>query len=195
MKNLWNFILDGYIRLLTPILIGVIVIEKLLHLLSPLIHQIREHLHVNRWVGSLDAFLVSVIVLLLLGLLSGLLLKSKFIVQKTKSIESGILRKIPMYNELKSLLGERTKQQETENYLPALLNDGSYYALGYITDQSDNFYTIVICDTSLHGGELRIVPKDSVKLLDISFFEFARRIRSYGTNAAHFAEELDKTKL
>ncbi len=191
MKKLFNFILDGYVRLLFPLVVCFMVIEKVLHVLNPLIHQIKDKLHIQRLVGVFDIFLISLVVLLLVGLLAGLLLKSAYVSKKIKAIESSILRKIPVYNELKSLFDKnQTKKPDPDNYLPALLKEEERYALGYITDQSENYYTIVICDTSIHGGELRVVPKESVKLLDISYFDFSQRIKMYGSNLAHFAEEL-----
>lgn len=189
MKKSWDFIVDGYVRLLLPLLICIIFIEKLLHILNPLIHQIKDKLHVTKWVGVLDVFLVSIVVLLVLGLLCGLLLKLKFVQKIIKGLENSVLRKIPLYNELKSLL-TKNNVSISENYLPALIQDDDGFSLGYVTDQSAHFYTVVICDTSLHGGELKVLRKDLVKLLDISFYEFAKSIRSYGAKAAHFAEKV-----
>ncbi len=189
MKKLLDLLFDGYVKLLFPFVVCILLIGKILQILNPVIHFTKEKLHVSAWLGFLDVFVVSAVLLLVLGLLAGLLVKSKFVQHKTKWIEDTLLRKLPFYNELKSMLHRDTNDTDENNYHPALVRDGDFYSLGYVTGKSEKFYTVIICDTNLQGGELRIVPKDLVRLLNISFFEFSRRIRQYGANVADFAEE------
>ncbi len=189
MKKLIDLIFDGYVKVLFPIVVCIFLLEKLLKIIHPVTIFVREKLHTSRILGVLDAFLISTLILIILGLLAGLLVKSQFVRSKTKWFEDTLLRKIPFYNELKSLLHRDTNEADENNYHPALVKDGDFYLLGYVTGKSERFYTVVICDTNLQGGELRVVSKDLVKLLNISFFEFSRRIRQYGANVAYFAEE------
>jgi uncharacterized membrane protein len=189
MKKFINLVLDGYLKLLFPLLVCIILLGKLLQILNPVVHFLKDKLHITKLVGFLDVFLISLVLLLLIGLLAGLLIKSNFIQQKTKWLEDTLLRKLPFYNELKSMLHRDSNDADENNYRPALVKEGDSFSLGYVTGKSKGFYTVIICDTNLQGGELRIVPKELVKLLDISFFEFSRRIRQYGANIADFAEE------
>ncbi len=190
MKKFLVTIVNGYLGILFPLIMTIILLEKLHHLLSPLILFIENRLHISRILGVVGIIFISAILMILLGYLAGLLIKSPLVKKQVEKFEDTVLRKIPIYNLIKSIFGTSVGIKNTDNFLPALLSDGDEsYSLCYVTNESNEFYTVYISEGGLSGGELRIVPKKLVKVLDIHLGEFTRLIKQYGVNSAYLAEK------
>ncbi len=193
MKKIINTIINGYMGLLFPLIMTIILLEKLHHLIYPLVETIENKLHISRILGVLGIILISAVVMILLGYLSGLLIKSSFVKKEVEKFEDKILGKIPLYNLLKSLFGTGVGSKDSNVFRPALLMDEKSFSLCYVTSESANFYTLYISEGGLSGGELRIVPKNIVRLLDINLAEFTRLVKQYGVNSAQYAEQFLNT--
>ncbi len=191
MKRIFNTIINGYMGLLFPLIMTIILLEKLHHLISPLVMGIESKLHISRMLGVVGVILISALIMLLLGFLCGLLIKSSWVKKQIKKYEENVLEKIPIYNLLKSLFGSGT-QKNKNDFRPALLSDGTSFSLCYVTGECNDFYTVFICDGGLGGGELRLVPNKDVRLLDMHLSEFTRLIKQYGVGSANYAEILSK---
>ncbi len=189
MKKFFATTINGYIGILFPLIVTIILLEKLHHIISPLVHSIEARLHISRLLGVLGVLLISALIMILLGYLCGLLIKSPWIQKQVRKFESGVLEKIPVYNLAKSLFGTEAGIKSENNFRPALLKDGDAFSLCYVTSESADFYTLYVSEGGLSGGELRIVPKSSVQLLNIRLPEFTRLIKQYGIGSAQYAEQ------
>ncbi len=188
MKKLISKICNGYLGLLFPLIVSIILLEKLHHLLLPVTHWVESQLHITRLLGMLGILLISILLMLLLGYLAGWLLGSSFVKRQVERYENGILSKIPMYNLLKSLLGTQTGLREDDNFRPGLLQEEEALTLCYVTSESEHYYTICLANGGLNGGDVRIVLKGKVSLLDMSLPEFTRLVKQYGIHSAMLAE-------
>ncbi len=190
MKKFLTTIFNGYLSLLFPLIVTIILLEKLHHLIRPVVDRIGEHLHITRILGVLGVILISVMIMILLGYLAGLLVKSTFVKNKITKFETAVLDKIPAYNLFKSIFGTEVGIKGSDNFLPALLSDGDSqgFSFCYVTNESPDFYTVYVCEGGLSGGELRIVPKKAVKLLDITLTEFTRLVKQYGVGSSHITK-------
>ncbi len=188
MKKIVSIIINGYMGLLFPLIMTIILLEKLHHFISPLVIGIENKLHISKITGMFSLIIISTIIMVLLGYLAGIIIKSPFIKKQIESFEVKILSKIPIYNLIKSLLGTEIGIKGKGSFRPALLQDGSSFSLCYVTSESDSFYTVFISEGGLSGGELRIVPKNNIRFLKVGLNEFTRIIKQYGVNSAQYAE-------
>ncbi len=194
MKKLISKVCNGYLGLLFPLIVSIILLEKLHHLLLPLTHWVESQLHITRLVGVLGILLISIVLMLLLGYLAGWLLSSSFVKRQVERYENGILSKIPVYNLLKSLLGSQTGIRSEDNFRPGLLQEEEALTFCFVTSESEHYYTICLANGGLNGGDVRIVSKEKVNLLDMSLPEFTRLVKQFGINSAMLAERsLKKT--
>ncbi len=192
MKKILATIVSGYMGLLFPLVMTIILLEKLHHLIYPVVEAIENKLHISRVLGVMGIILISVVFMIFLGYLSGLLIKTPFIKKEVSRFEEAILGKIPLYNLLKSVFGTQVGVEDKNVFRPALLTDEKSFSLCYVTSESENFYTLYVSEGGLSGGELKIVPKDTVRLLNIGLAEFTRLIKQYGVNSAQYAEQFLK---
>ncbi len=191
MKSFFGTIINGYLLLLFPLVMTIFLLEKLHHILLPLVQFIEKNLHVSRILGVFGVIIISAVLMLLLGYLCGILVKSPFIRKEIGKFEEMVLLKIPIYNLLKSVFDSGIGTRQSEKFLPALLSDGDQsYSLCYVTNQSGNFYTVYVCEGGLNGGELRIVPQKFIKVLDMKLVDFTRLVKQYGVNSACLVEQL-----
>ncbi len=198
MKKFISTIINGYIGLMFPLIVTVILLQKLHHLIYPLVLNIEEKLHISRFLGVISIVVISAVLMIFIGYLAGLLIKTPFVKKLVEKFENEILSKIPIYNLLKSLIDTEIGAKGNNKFLPALLKDGDSFSLCYVTSESEDYFSVFISEGGLSGGELRIVPKDTVRLLNVGLNEFTRIIKQYGVNSAQYAETFfphgDQTK-
>ncbi len=190
MKKILNSIVSGYVGLLFPLVVSIILLEKLHHLLLPLNHWIESTFHISRWLGVFNVMVISVLLLLLLGYLCGLLIRSTFVKKHIRLYEEKVLSRIPIYNLIKSVLYTESGMSSDNNFRPALLVEEDMYSLCYVTNESEHFYTVYVSEGGLSGGNIQIVPKGKVKILTISLPEFTRLVKQYGVDSARLAEQI-----
>lgn len=191
MKKILNIIIGGYVGLLFPAVVSIILLQKLHHLLLPLNHWIESTFHISHLFGVFNVMVISILLLLLLGYLCGLLIRSEFVKKHIKLYEEKVLSRIPIYNLIKSVLYTESGISSDNNFRPALLKEEDILTLCYITNESEHYYTLYVSEGGLSGGNIQIVPKDKVKILNISLPEFTRLIKQYGVDSAHLAEQTD----
>ncbi len=190
MKKFFLTVVNGYLGLLFPLIVSIILLEKFHKMIYPAVLFIENKLHITRMVGVLGVVLISAALMILLGYLCGLLIKSSFVKKSINKLEDNVLSKIPMYNLVKQIFSTEVGIKNGNNFLPALLIDGNSYSLCYVTNESQSFYTVYVSEGGLSGGEIRIVPKNTIKLLNIGLAEFTRLIKQYGINSAYIVEKL-----
>ncbi len=188
MDRFFGTVFRGYLSLLFPLIVSFILLEKLHHLLFPLTQWIESHLHISRLLGVVGVLLISIALMVLIGYLCGLLIKSVFLQKKIEKYETTVLSKIPAYNLAKSVLSSQPGVGMQPHFRPALLREEESFSLCYVTSESPNYYTVYVSEGGLSGGDIQIVPKERVKLLNISLAEFTRLVRQYGIDSAPLAE-------
>ncbi len=189
MKKFITTTIKGYISLLFPLMISLILLEKLHKILQPINQQLIENLHIAHFYGILLFIVISIVDLILLGFLCGWLIKSKWVQTALRKYESTVLEKIPLYNMAKSLLGiEGNTTKGKSNFRPALLlEEQNMFTLCYVTSEGPDFYMLFLSEGGLTGGELRVVPKQLVHLLDMHLTDFSRLIKQSGVDAEKYA--------
>ncbi len=190
MKKIVNVIVNGYLGLLFPLIVSIILLEKLHHLLLPVTHWVESQLHISRLLGVLNVLVISILLMLLLGYLCGCLLGSAFVKRQVEKYERNVLSKIPVYNLIKSVVSSQVGTASKANFRPALLLDEEGFALCYVTSESERFYGLCLIGGGLNGGDVKIVRKEKIRLLDVSVAEFSRLIKQYGIDSAELAEKL-----
>ncbi len=188
MKKILNTVINGYMGILFPLIMTVILLEKLHHMISPLVQRIEDKVQITRTLGVVGIIVISAVIMILLGLICGLIVKSPYVKKQIEKFEDKVLSKIPIYTLLKSIFNSELGIKGKEHFRPALLQDGDSFSLCYVTSESQDYYTIFMTDGGLGGGELRIVPKNAVRILKVGLNEFTRIIKQYGVNSAQYAE-------
>ncbi len=190
MKAIIPLLLKGYAGLLLPLLVVFILLEKLAHLLHPVVQALESKLHLKSLFGVAAISIISIILMLILGVVAGWIIKAPFVRRWVEKLENNFLRRIPMYNLLKSVAVEETGESSSQKWQPALLHNEGVFSLCKIIDESEHFYTIIQGAVTLHSaGEVKVVPKNIVVKLNISILELDKYEKVHGRNYAALVEK------
>jgi len=190
MKTMITFIKDriiiGLIVLVPIIVIGIIIadsIKKIMDVTAPLTKKFSF--------GGLflESTVAIILILLIFGLfffISGLILKTYLGNSFKNWLENKVFEKIPFYNTIKSI----TKQFagiEKKNYpvVEVDLYGNKTKSLGLMTETLPDERCVVYLPYAplMTIGQVQIVSKKNVKVLDISFKDFSEIISKIGFEA------------
>ncbi len=190
MKSLIQLLFKGYAGMLLPLLVVFILLEKLAHLLRPAVHTLESKLQLKSLLGVAAVSVISIALMLAMGVVAGLIMKSPLVRRWMEGFENVFLRRIPIYNLLKTMALEQTGEASSQAWQPALLHNEGVYSLCKIIDESERFYTVLQGAVTLHAtGEVKVVPKNLVVKLSMSMLEFDKYEKVHAKNYATLVEK------
>jgi uncharacterized membrane protein len=192
MKPIFSFIrttiAGGILFLLPVVLIGIILARAYIILnrfSSPLSRRLP-----NDILGFDGHILISLLLLVLVCFLSGLMFKTQIVKRWIKTLEDKVLVFLPGYTLMKSLTTDTIGDSKEATLKPALIKEGEFWGLGFLVEEGDNLSTVFRPDAPRHdAGEIRLVPKESVRKLNVPLNVFSKSIRNYGKGAQTWFEE------
>lgn len=181
-----NRIVTGLVVLIPIIIIGVVLadsIKKLMSITEPLTKKIAFG---EPLMESIIAVIIIILVLGFFFFISGLLLKTYLGKHFKNWLEEKILIKIPFYSTLKSVTKQFTGIEEA-NYpvVEVDLYGNNVKSLGLMTETLTDERCVVYLPYApiMTIGQVHIVSKENVKVLDILFRDLADIISRVGFEA------------
>lgn len=186
MKPILSFLRDtltGGILFLLPIVLILMVIGKAFVILEKIASPISDKLP-TIILGLNGSRLVAIALLILLCFLGGLLFRTQRVKGWISILEEHVLIYLPGYSLIKAVTVDAVGGVEEHNMKPAAIKDGDFWSLGFLVEEGERMSTVFIPEAPRpESGEIKMVPKESVKKLDVSTNIFNRSIKNYGKGA------------
>jgi uncharacterized membrane protein len=186
MKSIFSFIritIAGGVLFLLPVVLIGIILAKAYVILNTVSSPLSRRLP-NDILGFDGHVLISLILLVLICFFSGLLFRTKTVKRWIKILEDKVLVFLPGYVLMKSMTSETIGKTKDATLKPALIKDGEEWGLGFLVEEGKVMSTVFRPDAPRHdAGEIKLVPKESVKKLDIPLNVFSKSIKNYGKGA------------
>jgi uncharacterized membrane protein len=183
---MWKFVktaLFGGLGILLPILLLVIVLKEFVELLiglaTPIANLLPEKLIESIPQTEVLAALLIVAASLVLGLLSMMPLTRA----AGEAFEQRILSKVPVYLPLKSLLQALLGSEQADTFQPAFIrNDDESMEPCYIIEDvgRPRLLVLVPWTPASFAGSLKLIPRERVHPVDLTFDEFSLAIGHFG---------------
>lgn len=186
MKPILSFLRDtltGGILFLLPIVLILMVIGKAFVILEKIASPISDKLP-TIILGLNGSRLVAIALLILLCFLGGLLFRTQRVKGWISILEEHVLIYLPGYSLIKAVTVDAVGGVEEHNMKPAAIKDGDFWSLGFLVEEGERMSTVFIPEAPRpESGEIKMVPKELVKKLDVSTNIFNRSIKNYGKGA------------
>ena len=179
--NTTRHILAGGLLFIIPITVLLILIGKVLEMLQPLSERIEPIFGTYKFLGVTSITIIGIVLMILICYLAGILLQKGVINFWGPKMELALFRLFPTLQMMKfMMLSEEDLNDLT--WTPILHQEEDEYRIAFITDDSQpDFYAIFLPDAPrMDAGEIRYIPKTSIKLREISRKEAISAIYNYG---------------
>lgn len=186
MKSIVSFIkttLTGGILFLLPFILVITLLKEVFNFLFKISDPISKYL--PEIIFGLDGSnIVAILLLVLICFIGGLLFLTKPVKKFTKKIENNILNLMPGYALIKSITADTIGEKIENKMIPILIKDDKSWNLAFLVEEGVDLSTVFIPDAPRHdAGEVKIVPTEFIKKLNVSSNIFAKSIKNYGMGA------------
>jgi len=191
MKSLIGFIrttITGGILFLLPVILLIIVFTKAYHILHKITIPLSKKLP-DIIFGFDGSFLLTIILIILICFVSGLVFRSKIAKLWVKKLEDNLLINVPGYVLIKSITSSTIGKTSDTDMVPILIKDDNSWSLAFLVEGNEKLSTVFIPDAPKHdAGEVKIIPSELIKKLDVSVNAFSRSIKNYGKGASKWVK-------
>lgn len=186
MKSIIVFIrttLTGGILFLLPVILLLMLFNKVFVILFKISEPISKKL--PEIIFGLDgSIIVALFLLVFICFGSGLLFRSVFIRKLVDKLEENVLNFMPGYALIKSITADTIGEQIDHKMIPILIKDEDNWSLAFLVEEGEKLSTVFVPDAPRHdAGEVKIIPSELVRKLDVSTNVFSRCIKNYGKGA------------
>lgn len=186
MKSIVSFIkttLSGGILFLLPFILVITLLKEVFNFLFKISDPISKYL--PEIIFGLDgSYIVAILLLVLICFIGGLLFLTKPVKKFTKKIENNILNLMPGYALIKSITADTIGEKIENKMTPILIKDDKSWNLAFLVEEGVDLSTVFIPDAPRHdAGEVKIVPTEFIKKLNVSSNIFSKSIKNYGKGA------------
>ena len=186
MKSLLSFIkttLTGGVLFLLPFILLITLLKEVFNFLFKISDPISKYLPEIIF-GLNGSIIVAILLLVAICFIGGLLFRTQRVKKFTKKLEDNILNLLPGYALIKSITADTIGEKIEHNMTPILIKDDTNWNLAFLVEEQNQLSTVFIPDAPRHdAGEVKIVPTELIKKLDVSTHVFARSIKNYGKGA------------
>ena len=126
--------------------------------------------------------LIAVLLILGVSFLFGLAARTAMGKRLGRTIERGVIERLPLYSFVKNLSAAIMPSKE-QGFKPGLLKsaDGSKEPVYVIEEQDNGDFTVLVPWVPMSfTGSLKVVPSERIELLDITLMEFSRILSQLG---------------
>jgi uncharacterized membrane protein len=186
MKSILSFVrttIAGGILFLLPVILILIVLGKAYVILNGISAPLSRYLS-KQVLGFDGHILISLVLLVMACFLSGLLFRTKTVKRWIIALEDKVLVFLPGYSMMKSITSDTIGNPKDAKLKPALIKDGEEWGLGFLVEEGKVMSTVFKPDAPRHdAGEIKLVPRESVRKLDIPLNVFSKSIKNFGKGA------------
>ena len=174
-------ILAGGVLFMIPLTILIILVGKILQLLRPLSERIEPIFGSHTILGVTSITIIGLTLMIFFCYLSGILLKKGIINFWGPKMELTLFRLFPSLQIMKFIMLPEEDLKDLA-WRPILHQEDNEYRVAFITDDSQpEYYAIFIPDAPrMDAGEVRYIPKEGMKVKEISRKEAFSAIYNYG---------------
>ncbi len=189
MKSILSFFRDtltGGILFLLPVVLILVMIGKAFDMLEKISTPIASKLP-NSIFGLDGSKLVAIALLIILCFLSGLMFRTKRVKGWISILEDKVLVYVPGYALIKAMTADAVGDSTGKSMIPVAVKDEEIWNLGFLVEETELMCTVFIPDAPRpDAGEIRLVPKESVKKLDVTLKAFNICLKNYGKGAQNW---------
>lgn len=187
-----NTMLSGVI-ILIPLLIAISIFSDTIHKLLKITHPIAIRMgFVDSVSKPIIANILAVIIILLCLFILGFIFNSYLGKKVTKWLEDNLLSYIPFYKALKGVTTQFIGFEDSNfPVVEVSLYGNDNKQLGVITETlKDGRYMVYIpLSPMISIGNLHIVPKENIEILDVSFKNTIKSISDMGLESQKIYDE------
>lgn len=195
MKSILFFLrstLTGGVLFLLPAVLLYILIGKGYSILLKLSEPLAGYLPAGIF-GLDGSKILTVLILLLICFVAGLLFHSKIAKKGITRLEEKVLVFVPGYILLKSITADAIGVQVDNRMTPVLVQDGEAWNLAFLVEEGKELSTVFVPDAPRHdAGEVKLVPTQYIRKLQISNSQFTKSINTFGKGIQHFLPEEER---
>jgi uncharacterized membrane protein len=175
--------LTGGILFLLPVVLLFIILSKayeILHkLASPLAKKMPDLI-----LGLDGSNLLAILLIVLICFISGFLFKSVTVQGWIKGLEENVLAYLPGYFMIKSIAADAVGNESAHEMTTVLIKDGDTWNIGFLVEENAKLCTVFIPEAPRHdSGEVKIVPLDWIKKVNVGANRTALSLKRYGKGA------------
>ena len=182
LKFLKDTIFNGLLIVL-PLLFLIIIIKEFVELLIGLATPIADLFPPDLIENIPETEILAAVLIVLASLLIGICALLPPLASLGQWFEDKVLDKIPVYRPLKTLLHALLGSEQSEAFKPAfLMHEDDVLEPVYIVEDTGRPRVVVLVPwtPASFAGSMRIVPRDRVHPVDLSFDEFSLSIAHFG---------------
>lgn len=186
LKKAFRYFLIGLFFLL-PIVLIIFIVEKIIHLLTPIGNVISNSLKLHSFFGQTSVLLVCIFLLLSFCILCGYFVQKGVLKKWSSSMEEQLFILFPSLQVLKYRMVKNDKKSVINEFWQAIvfLGDHGGYNISFITESSEKFFTLYIPDApKIDAGEVRFVKKSELTYFPISMQLAMSSLYSFGKGLA-----------
>ncbi|MGC3945660.1 MAG: DUF502 domain-containing protein [Chryseolinea sp.] len=196
MKSALQFIrttLTGGILFLIPVVISIVILNKarliMLKLSKPLTEKLPDIV-----LGLDGSNLLAIFLLVLVCFFAGLIFHSKAVRKHIDWLEENVLAYLPGYTMIKSIAADVVGHGDSANLKTVLVKGEDGWSIGFLAEQNEKHCVVFVPEAPRHdSGELKIVPIEHVKIINVPTSKAARFIQRYGKGSLAWLDETTKS--
>jgi len=183
---MWKFLktaLFGGLGVLLPILLLIIVLKEFVELLIGLATPIADLFPSDMIENIPETEILAVLLIVTASLVLGVLAMIPLTRASGQLIERKVLSRVPVYLPIKGLLQAMLGSDQAEKFQPAfIMNEDASLEPCYIVEDvgRPRLLVLVPWTPASFGGSLKLIPRERVHPIDLTFDEFSLAIGYFG---------------
>lgn len=186
----------GGVLFILPLLIVIILVEKAIHILRPLIQKVMPLFSGHTLVGGTSLTILALLALALICFIAGLLAKTTIAERILVALEDRILSNLPGYQLIKDATARFAGLENMEGAKVGLIAEGEGFRFGLVLETHEKWLLIYLPDGGPAGttaGEVRALPHDQVTLTDVPWLSLVACLRRGGRGTLDLMNEYVRT--
>jgi uncharacterized membrane protein len=191
-KFLKTAVFNGLLIIL-PVLFLVIILKEFFELIIGLATPIADLLPLEFIDTVPETEVLAALLILFAALIVGILSLVPFGASIGRFCERHALVRVPVYQPLKTLLHALLGSEKSKSFKPAFIhNESGVMEPAYIVEDTGRPRVVVLVPwtPASFAGSLKLVPREQVFPLDLSFDEFSLTIGHYGVGLSSLLPDL-----
>jgi uncharacterized membrane protein len=182
---------------LIPLVLLWITLRELVELLIAFAQPIADFLPPDTLEWIEEPEFVAPVLIVLIALILGGLASIPMVRKAAAWLEGHTLGYLPFYRMIKTFITAFLEVENTSSFRPALILDDEGGAEPcYIIEESENHANVVVLvpwSPASFAGSVKLVPKQRIRRLDLTFDELSLRLANFGLGMNSVLELQDST--
>lgn len=193
MKTLSRFIantISGGILFMLPVTLLIILFEKANTYVSIISEPLAKQVNSFSLIGLDSRKLFAIFLMILICFLSGLAFKTQTVKNWISGLEKNVFCYIPGYAMMKAIVSGIVGGTEEHNMTSVLVQDGESWLIGFLVEENNDYCTVFFPEAPRHdSGEVRVVPKTTVKKIPIPTNKVTQSLKNFGKGVISWIEK------